>query len=94
MGKMTLSIYIKGDYEDFYALRRRKNKAKQSQSQYSASGRRHLENSILLLFWPKKFGEITNRIEVNTARSSWFDWSHRQLNRVAHELNFFQPFDA
>jgi len=27
MGRMSLSIYMKGDYEDFYALRRRKNKA-------------------------------------------------------------------
>jgi len=26
MGKMTLSIYMKGDYEEFHALRRRKNK--------------------------------------------------------------------
>jgi len=26
MGKMSLSIYMKGDYEEFYALRRRKNK--------------------------------------------------------------------
>jgi len=31
MAKMSLSIYMKGDYEEFYALRRRKNKAKQSQ---------------------------------------------------------------
>ena len=31
MGKMSLSIYMKGDYEEFHALRRRKNKAKQSQ---------------------------------------------------------------
>jgi len=27
MGRMSLSIYIKGDYEEFHALRRRKNKA-------------------------------------------------------------------
>jgi len=27
MGRMSLSIYIKGDYEEFYALRRQKNKA-------------------------------------------------------------------
>jgi len=27
MGKMSLSTYMKGDYEDFHALRRRKNKA-------------------------------------------------------------------
>jgi len=27
MGKMTLNIYMKGDYEDFHALGRRKNKA-------------------------------------------------------------------
>ncbi len=33
MGKMDLSVYMKGDYEKFYALRWRKNKAKQSQSQ-------------------------------------------------------------
>ena len=29
---MSLSIYMKGDYKEFYALGRRKNKAKQSQS--------------------------------------------------------------
>jgi len=27
MGKMTLSVYMKGDYEEFHALRQRKNKA-------------------------------------------------------------------
>ena len=27
MGKISLSIYMKGDYEEFHALRRRKNKA-------------------------------------------------------------------
>ena len=27
MGKMSLSIYMKGDYEEFHAFRRRKNKA-------------------------------------------------------------------
>jgi len=27
MAKMSLSIYMKGDYDEFYALRRRKNKA-------------------------------------------------------------------
>jgi len=27
---MSLSIYAKGDYEEFHALRRRKNKAKQA----------------------------------------------------------------
>ncbi len=27
MGKINLSIYMKGDYEEFRALRRRKNKA-------------------------------------------------------------------
>ena len=27
MGKMSLSIYMKGDYEEFHALRRQKNKA-------------------------------------------------------------------
>jgi len=32
MGKMTLSVYMKGDYEEFHALRWRKNKAKQSQT--------------------------------------------------------------
>ena len=32
MGRMSLSAYIKGDYEEFHALRRRENKAKQSQS--------------------------------------------------------------
>jgi len=26
MGKMSVSIYMKSDYEDFYALDRRKNK--------------------------------------------------------------------
>ena len=26
MGKMNISIYMKGDYEEFQALRRRKNK--------------------------------------------------------------------
>jgi len=26
MGKMSVSIYMKGDYEDFHALRRQKNK--------------------------------------------------------------------
>ena len=31
MGKMSLSIYMKGYYEEFHALRRRKNKANQSQ---------------------------------------------------------------
>jgi len=29
---MSLSIYMKGDYEEFHALRRQKNKAKQSQT--------------------------------------------------------------
>ncbi len=28
---MSVCIYMKGDYEEFHALRRRKNKAKQSQ---------------------------------------------------------------
>jgi len=32
MGKMSVSIYKKGEYEDFHAFGRRKNKAKQSQS--------------------------------------------------------------
>jgi len=27
MGKMSLCVYMKGDYEEFYALGRRKNKA-------------------------------------------------------------------
>jgi hypothetical protein len=27
MGKMSLSIYMKGDYEELHALRRRENKA-------------------------------------------------------------------
>ncbi len=27
MGKISLSIYMKGDYEEFHAQRRRKNKA-------------------------------------------------------------------
>jgi len=29
---MNVSIYVKGYYEEFHALRRRENKAKQSQS--------------------------------------------------------------
>jgi len=28
---MSLSVYMQGDYEEFHALRRRKNKPKQSQ---------------------------------------------------------------
>jgi len=27
MGRMSVSIYMKGDYEEFHALRQRKNKA-------------------------------------------------------------------
>jgi len=36
MGKMSVSIYIKGDYEVFHALGRRKNKPNSNpiQSQY------------------------------------------------------------
>ena len=34
---MGVSIYMKGDYEEFHALRRRKNKAKQSQFRYLAN---------------------------------------------------------
>ncbi|MFC1794586.1 hypothetical protein ACFL3Q_13470, partial [Planctomycetota bacterium] len=30
-GEMSLSIYMKGDYEELHALRLRNNKAKQSQ---------------------------------------------------------------
>jgi len=33
MGRMNLSIYMKDDYEEFNVLRRRENKANQSQSQ-------------------------------------------------------------
>jgi hypothetical protein len=35
-GLNDVSVYIKGDYEDFHALRRRKNKANQSQSAWDA----------------------------------------------------------
>jgi len=31
MAEMNVNIYIKGDYKDFHAFGRRKNKAKQSQ---------------------------------------------------------------
>ena len=36
MGRMSLSIYMKGDYEDFHALWRREFKAKQSQFAWEA----------------------------------------------------------
>jgi len=32
-GQIGVKYYMKGDYEEFHALRRRKNKAKQSQFQ-------------------------------------------------------------
>jgi hypothetical protein len=34
MGRMSLSIYMKGDYDEYYALSRRENKAKQSQTDW------------------------------------------------------------
>ena len=47
-GQMSLSIYVKGDYEEFHALRRRKYKAKQSQFiriEYSVSPQDALRRS-------------------------------------------------
>ena len=38
MGRMSLSIYIKGVYEEFHALRREKNKANSVSPQTCAGG--------------------------------------------------------
>ena len=35
---MSVNIYLKGDYEEFYALKAAKNKAKQSQIRLPLSG--------------------------------------------------------
>jgi len=42
MGRKSLSIYMKGDYEEFHALRRQKNKAnsKPNKANLPAVGRK------------------------------------------------------
>jgi len=42
MGRMSLSIYMKGDYEDFQALRRRKNKPNSKPIKANLRRRRNL----------------------------------------------------
>ena len=54
VGEISEKSYMKGGYEEFHALRRRKNKPKQSQSNPILYG----WVTILLLhaLWPKKVG--------------------------------------
>ena len=42
MGRMSLSIYMKGDYEDFHALRRQKNKPNSKPIKANLRRRRNL----------------------------------------------------
>jgi len=46
MGKMSLSVYMKGDYEEFHALRRRKNKANSKPILVSPQIFRGLKNNL------------------------------------------------
>ena len=46
MGKMSISIYMKGDYEVFHALRRRKNKANSKPIYVSPQTSLGVENPI------------------------------------------------
>jgi len=46
MAKMSLSIYMKGDYEEFHALRRRKNKANSKPILFSPQIYLGVENPI------------------------------------------------
>jgi len=49
MGKMSLSVYMKGRYEEFYALGRRKNKAN-SKPNKANFGDGYIESSNQLPF--------------------------------------------